>query len=60
VLLTVAHRRLADRRTMLMVGPGWHMHLDLLAARVNGAPDPARFWDGWLCLQKEYGRRLPA
>ena len=60
VLLTVTHRRLADRRTMLMVGPGWHMHLDVLAARVAGAPDPAPFWDGWLRLHKEYERRLPA
>ena len=45
---------------MLMVGPGWHMHLDVLAARASGAPDPAPFWDGWLRLQKEYERRLPA
>ena len=59
VLLTVTHRRLADRRTMLMVGPGWHMHLDVLAARVSGA-EIGPFWDGWLRLQKEYERRLPA
>ena len=37
VLLTVTHRRLPDRRIMLMVGPGWHMHLDVLSARVSGA-----------------------
>jgi uncharacterized protein YndB with AHSA1/START domain len=60
VLLTVTHRRLPDRRVMLMVGPGWHMHLDVLAARVSGAPDPAPFWDGWIRLQKEYEQRLPA
>src|SRR4029453_19677982 len=35
VLRTVTHRRLPDRRVMLMVGPGWHMHLDVLAARVS-------------------------
>ncbi|MBP0575680.1 SRPBCC domain-containing protein, partial [Mycobacterium tuberculosis] len=28
VLLTIVHRRLPDRRTMLMVGAGWHVHLD--------------------------------
>src|SRR5262249_24512083 len=28
VLLTVIHRRLPDRATMLRVGPGWHTHLD--------------------------------
>jgi hypothetical protein len=27
---------------------------------VSGAPDPAPFWDGWLRLQKEYEKRLPA
>ena len=58
VLLTVTHRRLPDRRTMLMVGPGWHMHLDVLAARVSGT-ETGPFWDGWLRLQKEYERRLP-
>jgi uncharacterized protein YndB with AHSA1/START domain len=59
VLLTVTHRRLPDRRTMLMVGPGWHMHLDVLSARVTGT-ETGPFWDGWLRLQKEYAQRLPA
>ena len=59
VLLTVTHRRLPDRRTMLMVGPGWHMHLDVLVARVTGT-ETGPFWDGWLRLQNEYAQRLPA
>ena len=59
VLLTVTHRRLPDRRTMLMVGPGWHMHLDVLVARVTGT-ETGPFWDGWLRLQKEYAQRLAA
>ena len=59
VLLTVIHRRLPDRSTMLMVGAGWHMHLDILGARASGiAPEP--FWDGWSRLKKDYDRRLPA
>jgi uncharacterized protein YndB with AHSA1/START domain len=59
VLLTVIHRRLSDRSTMLMVGAGWHMHLDILVARATGtAPEP--FWDGWSRLKKDYDRRLPA
>ncbi|WP_119271649.1 SRPBCC family protein [Taklimakanibacter deserti] len=59
VLLTVIHRRLANRETMLMVGPGWHMHLDILAAVAAGRkPEP--FWDGWSRLRKDYDRRLPA
>ena len=59
VLLTVIHRRLANREIMLMVGPGWHMHLDLLVAVATGKK-PEAFWDGWTRLRKEYDRRLPA
>jgi len=59
VLLTVIHRRLPDRSTMLKVSAGWHMHLDVLVARASGN-EPASFWDGWSRLQKEYDRRLPA
>ena len=58
VLLTVIHRRLPDRGTMLMVGAGWHMHLDVMVARASGE-EPAPFWEGWARLQKEYDRRLP-
>ncbi len=60
VLLTLIHRRLPDRGTMLNVSAGWHMHLDLLVARVSGNPDPAPFWDGWSRLKQDYDPRLPA
>ncbi len=59
VLLTVIHRRLPDRATTLMVGAGWHMHLDLLVARATGT-EPEPFWDGWSRLREEYDRRMPA
>jgi len=59
VLLTVIHRRLADRPTLLMVGPGWHMHLDILVARMSGTKTEP-FWDGWSRLKADYDRRLPA
>jgi uncharacterized protein YndB with AHSA1/START domain len=59
VLLTVTHRRITDRAMTLMVGAGWHMHLDILAARLRGTRTEP-FWDGWLRLKDEYGRRLPA
>ena len=59
VLLTLIHRRLPDRATMLMIGAGWHMHLDILVARATGE-EPESFWDGWSRLRKEYDRRLPA
>lgn len=59
VLLTVTHAGISDHRNMLMIGAGWHMHLDLLAARLDGAcTEP--FWDGWTRLRAEYERRLPA
>jgi uncharacterized protein YndB with AHSA1/START domain len=59
VLLTLIHRRLPDRATLLMVSAGWHMHLDILVARVTGEK-PAPFWDGWSRLKNEYEQRIPA
>ena len=59
VLLTVIHRRLPSREDLLMVGAGWHMHLDVLVARLTGN-EPEPFWDGWSRLKKEYDQRLPA
>ena len=59
VLLTVIHRRLPDRATMLNVSAGWHMHLDILTARMTGK-EPESFWDGWTRLKNEYDRLLPA
>jgi len=58
VLLTVIHRRLPDRATLLNVSAGWHMHLDLLVARATGRTS-APFWDGWSQLKQEYDKRLP-
>ena len=59
VLLTLIHRRLPDRATMLKVSAGWHMHLDTLVARATGK-EPEPFWEGWNRLQADYDRRLPA
>lgn len=57
VLLTLVHRGISDQRNLLMIGPGWHMHLDVLVARASGrAPEP--FWDGWCRLRDEYAARL--
>src|SRR6202048_1393490 len=53
VRLTVIHRRLPDRSTMLKVSAGWDMHLYILVARAMGN-EPAPFWEGWSRLQKEY------
>ncbi|MGE3066880.1 MAG: SRPBCC family protein [Hyphomicrobiaceae bacterium] len=59
VLLTLIHRRLPDRTTMLKVSAGWHAHLDVLVARASGV-EPGPFWDSWLRLKDDYDRQLPA
>ena len=59
VLLTVVHRRLPRRSMMVGVGTGWHAHLDLLVARLEGV-QPAPFWDGFTRLRAEYDLRIPA
>ena len=58
VVLTVTHSRLPDRKTTLLVSAGWHMHCDILAARMNGEK-PASFWSGLQRLRNEYDRRIP-
>ena len=58
VLLTVIHRRVAERSTLLNVSAGWHAHLDVMAARLSDR-QPAPFWDSWLRLKEEYAHRIP-
>lgn len=58
VLLTIVHRRLPDRSTTLNVSAGWHMHLDVLAAKLEQQAVP-EFWSGWLALKQEYTQRIP-
>jgi len=62
VLLTVVHRGISDRANLLMIGAGWHLHLDILLARASGEIPGAQetFWDGWTRLRAEYDRRIPA
>jgi uncharacterized protein YndB with AHSA1/START domain len=59
VLLTLIHRRLPNRRTMLGVSAGWHAHLDLLVIRARGRQAPP-FWDSVVRLREDYDRRIPA
>ena len=57
VLLTVTHRRLANRDEMLSVAGGWHTHLDILLDRLHDrAPQP--FWSTHARLEEEYRARL--
>lgn len=59
VVLTVTHHRLPDAAMLLSVSAGWHMHLDVLVARMSGT-EPEPFWDGIARLRAEYTRRLSA
>jgi uncharacterized protein YndB with AHSA1/START domain len=57
-LLTVIHRRLPNRQTIVGVSAGWHAHLDVLADILsNRRPDP--FWGELARLRAEYDRRVP-
>lgn len=58
VLLTLIHRRLPDRNMTLMVGAGWHAHLDVLADRLEGV-EPGPFWEDWVRLRADYDSRIP-
>ncbi|MCF1709182.1 SRPBCC family protein [Tabrizicola sp. J26] len=58
VLLTLTHRRLSGRSGLLSVSAGWHAHLDVLMARLNGVPF-GTFWDKWRALKEEYTCRIP-
>ncbi len=59
VLLTLVHRGVPDRASLLSFAPGWHTHLNVLETLFSGGmPEP--FWDGVVRLRGEYGERLPA
>lgn len=59
VHLVVTHSRLADRDTMLSVAGGWHAHLEILEARLDGR-EPPGFWRTHTRLESEYAQRIPA
>jgi uncharacterized protein YndB with AHSA1/START domain len=58
VLLTIVHSRVPDRARLLNFAPGWHAHLDILAALLSDER-PKPFWDEIHRLRGEYERRLP-
>jgi uncharacterized protein YndB with AHSA1/START domain len=59
VLLNLIHRRVTERAMLLNVSAGWHVHLDILSARLSGT-EPLPLWDEWARLRAEYEQRLPA
>lgn len=59
VLLTLTHRRLADRADMTGTSGGWHAHLAILEDVLNGRA-PRGFWSTHTRVAAEYERRVPA
>ena len=57
VLLTLTHRRLAQRTDMINVSGGWHAHLDVLAEVLRGE-SPAPFWSRLESYEREYQERV--
>ena len=59
VLLTLTNRRLPNRAELVGVSGGWHTHLEMLAAELEGR-EPPRFWDLFARFRAEYEARTPA
>jgi hypothetical protein len=57
VLLTLTHRRLANRVDMAGTAGGWHCHLAILVDKAYGRVPPA-FWDVFRKFDGEYDGRI--
>ena len=57
VRLVLTHRKLASRDEVISVSGGWHTHLDILEAVLNGR-EPEAFWKAHAPLETEYERRF--
>jgi uncharacterized protein YndB with AHSA1/START domain len=57
VKLTLTHRRVADRTSMISFAGGWHIHLDILEDNLEGRT-PRPFWTTHAKLDAEYQRRM--
>ena len=55
--ILVTHRRLADRRQLLSVSAGWHVHIGILMDLLSGA-EPRSFWSQHARLEKVYSERF--
>ena len=59
VMLTLTHRQLIGDRLILNVCAGWHAHLILLAAHLEGHQPPS-LWSTWKRVRKDYEEQLCA
>lgn len=58
VRLTITHTGIEARDSRVMIGAGWHAHLEVLVALATGAA-PRPFWPRWTALRQAYEARLP-
>jgi uncharacterized protein YndB with AHSA1/START domain len=59
VMLTLTHRQLVGERLILNVCAGWHAHLELLVAHLEGSKPPS-LWGIWKRLRKDYEKQQGA
>lgn len=59
VKLTLTHRNLPNHKEVLDVSGGWHIHLTVLVAKLEGSAQPP-FWSTLMRLEEEYGERFGA
>jgi uncharacterized protein YndB with AHSA1/START domain len=57
VLLVVTHRRLVTDGLILGVSAGWHSHLAVLRAQLEGT-EPPKFWATFAKMRQAYSQRL--
>jgi uncharacterized protein YndB with AHSA1/START domain len=57
VLLTITHRKLPDRDTLLSVSAGWDTHVGILDDVLNERP-PRGFWSTHTRLENDYAQRF--
>jgi uncharacterized protein YndB with AHSA1/START domain len=53
VQLVLTHRKLPDHKELLSVSGGWHIHLTVLIAKLEGSPQPP-FWSTLERLNDDY------
>ena len=59
VMLTLTHRQLMGEQLILNVCAGWHAHLVLLVAHLEGS-EPPSLWSTWKRLRQDYEEQLCA
>ena len=59
VMLTLTHRQLSGEQLILNVCAGWHAHLILLVAHLEGTSPPS-LWSTWQRLREDYEEQVCA